>query len=291
MAAMSPAATRDSDHLPGDTVPGTDDADGTDGTDGVDEPGIGPAGGGAGREPGADDHSGGGPGDAGDDEGGGGGGGGGRGPGVGWARALVLAAATAFLGLAVGIFVSRDDPPGEGSVDVGFYQDMLTHHKQALGVATLELSYGEDSVVRSYAAEVLMFQAQEVGVMRQALADWGYDPDARPDVAMAWMGMPVPTDQMPGLLDDDQMSRMQEARGADADRLFLELMAEHHRGGLHMAGQARSDAADADVRRLAGLMARAQAQEINEYRLHAERAGIDVDIPPADVPPADLPDS
>lgn len=217
------------------------------------------------------------------------GGGGGGGSGATWVKALVLAAATAFLGVAIGVFVSRDVPPAADSVDVGFYQDMLTHHEQALGVATLELAYGEDAVVRSYAREVLLFQAQEIGVMRQTLTDWGYDPDERPDQAMAWMGMAVPSEEMPGLLSDEQLAEMDEARGADADRLFLELMAEHHRGGLHMAEEASTEADDEGVRRLAEIMARGQAQEIVEYRQHAESAGIDVDIPPADVPPDDLP--
>lgn len=271
---MSRATTREPDHLVGDDAPG---------------PGAPGTGGGAGElpgEPALDDGSGAG-GDGRDDGEGGGGGGGGSGP--TWVRAVVLAAATAFLGVAVGVFVSRDDPPGEGSVDVGFYQDMLTHHQQALGVATLQLANGEDPVVRSYAREVLMFQSQEIGVMRQTLVDWGHDPGRRPDEAMAWMGMPVPTDQMPGLLSDEQLAEMDEARGADADRLFLELMAEHHRGGLHMAEEAGTEASDEGVRRLADIIARSQAQEINEYRQHAASAGFDVDIPPADVPPDDLP--
>jgi uncharacterized protein (DUF305 family) len=245
------------------------------------------------HEPALDDHSGGGDDDRPDGEGGGGRGGDGDGGGSGpsWLQVAVLVAAVGFLGVAVGLFVGRDDPPGEGSVDVGFYQDMLTHHQQALGVATLEVAYGEDSVLRGYAREVLTFQSQEIGVMRQALIGWGHDPNQRPDEAMAWMGMPVPTGQMPGLLSDEQIDEMREARGADADRLFLQLMSEHHRGGLHMAGEAKDTASDDGVRRLAAIMARTQAQEINEYRMHAQSAGIDVDIPPADVPPAGLPSS
>lgn len=268
---MSRPVTREPDHL---------EAGGDDAAGGAHGPGAGEVG-----DPEAADGSGAG-GDGRDDEEGGRGGGG-HGP--TWVKAVVLATATAFLGVAIGVFVSRDDPPAADSVDVGFYQDMLTHHQQALGVATLEAAYGEDPVVRSYAREVLMFQSQEVGVMRQALVGWGYDPNQRPDEAMAWMGMAVPTDQMPGLLSDEQLAEMGEARGADADRLFLELMAEHHLGGLHMAEEASAEAADEGVRRLAGIMARSQAQEIVEYRLHAESAGIDVDIAPAEVPPADLP--
>jgi len=209
--------------------------------------------------------------------------------GLSWGRVAVLGAALAFLGFAVGMVVTRDRRPGEGSVDVGFTQDMITHHQQALGVATLEVAHGDDPVVRSYAREVLTFQSYEVGVMTATLAGWGYATTDRADEAMDWMGMPVPVADMPGLLSGDQLDAMGDARGAESDRLFLELMAEHHRGGLHMAADAAEHADDEGVRTLAASIARSQAQEINEYRAAAERSGFDVDIAPADVPPDDLP--
>jgi uncharacterized protein (DUF305 family) len=224
----------------------------------------------------------------------GGGEGGGRGDdeghvgGLSWGRALVLAAALAFLGFAVGVFVSRDQPPGEGSVDVGFYRDMTAHHEQALSLATLELANGENATVRSYAREVLTFQSYEIGVMRQTLSDWDYPPGQQPGEIMAWMDMPMTVDRMPGYLTDDQIDQLNEARGPAADSLFLELMAEHHRGGLHMAEYAADNAGDDGVRELAGRMVRNQAQEINEYRDTARREGYDITIEPSDVPP-DLP--
>jgi uncharacterized protein (DUF305 family) len=214
---------------------------------------------------------------------------GGGGAGLSWSRVAVLGLALAFLGFAVGIFVSRDTPPGEGSTDVGFAQDMLTHHQQALVVAAAEVANGENATVRSYAREVLTFQSYEIGVMQQRLRDWGYDPAERPAEAMGWMGMPVPWEDMVGLLSDEQIDEMSGARGGEADALFLELMAEHHRGGLHMAEYASENVDDADLRDLAGRMARNQAQEINEYRGTAEREGFDVDIEPSEVPPP-LPD-
>lgn len=66
----------------------------------------------------------------------------------------------------------------------------------------------------------------------------------------------------------------------DADALFLELMAEHHRGGIHMADYAADNASDPGARALAARMARNQAIEVNEYARTAERLGLDVDIEP-----------
>jgi uncharacterized protein (DUF305 family) len=67
-------------------------------------------------------------------------------------------------------------------------------------------------------------------------------------------------------------------------------MAEHHRGGLHMAAEAAQNAGDETIRDLAARMEHAQAGEINEYRYTAQQLGLDIDIPGADVPPANLPD-
>jgi uncharacterized protein (DUF305 family) len=204
--------------------------------------------------------------------------------GLSWAKVAVLGVALAFLGFAVGLFVTRDQPPPADSVDVGFLQDMITHHEQAVGVSLLELAYGEDPTVRSFAADVLTFQNYEIGMMTQMLRDWGFDRADRSDVAMAWMDMPVPVEQMPGMLTPEEMDEISRARGAELDALFLDRMAEHHRGGIHMAEAATEGAEDPDVRDLAERMVRNQAAEINEYRGTAEANGYDIEIEPAPVP-------
>jgi uncharacterized protein (DUF305 family) len=204
--------------------------------------------------------------------------------GLSWAKVAVLAVAVAFLGFAVGVFVNRDNPPAADSADVGFLQDMLTHHQQAVEIALLESAYGSDPTVRSFASDVLVFQNYEIGVMTQMLRNWGFTQADRSDQAMAWMDMPVPVDQMPGLLTKEQMDEISEARGADLDALFLDRMAEHHRGGIHMAEAAAGLVHDPDVRALAQRIARNQATEINEYRGTAIANGYDIDIPPQPVP-------
>src|SRR5918993_543165 len=167
----------------------------------------------------------------------------------GWAKGAILGSALAFLGFAIGVVAN-----------------------------------GESSTVRSYASEILTFQGFETGLMTQALDDWGYSPTERSDEAMAWMGMGVPVEQMSGLLTDEQMDQLREAEGAGLDALFLDLVAEHHRGGLHMATYAAENAGDSDVRELAARIDRNQAKEINEYRMIAERLGYDIEIERATVP-------
>jgi uncharacterized protein (DUF305 family) len=97
---------------------------------------------------------------------------------------------------------------------------------------------------------------------------------------MDWMGTGVPYEEMPGLATEEQMAALRDARGAEADALFLELMAEHHRGGIHMATYAAENARTDDVRDLAAAMVAIQSVEINEYRDTAQRQDLDADIEP-----------
>lgn len=206
-----------------------------------------------------------------------------------WVHVVSLGLALAFLGFALGLVVAGDDEPSAGPVDVGFLQDMATHHDQGIGVARLAAAYADDATVRSYAREILTAQSYEMGVMTRMLEERGTSREERPAEAMAWMGMPVPVEQMPGLLSEAELAAVEAARGPKMDALFLELMAEHHRGGLHMAAYAAAHADDEGIRQLARRMEHAQSGEINEYRRTAADLGLDVVIPGVDVPPTDLP--
>jgi uncharacterized protein (DUF305 family) len=73
---------------------------------------------------------------------------------------------------------------------------------------------------------------------------------------------------------DDQIAALTAAHGAEAERLFLELMIRHHRGGIEMAGYAADHADEAVVRTLARGMVEAQTAEIDQLeQLLSDRFG------------------
>jgi len=190
---------------------------------------------------------------------------------------VALAIALLLLGGAVGWLLGSDSSdPDPSAVDVGFLQDMITHHEQAVELAEEAVGRGQSPVTRSFAEEVMFFQAREIGIMQTYLQDFGYNLEERPDTAMAWMDMEVPVDQMVGLVSDEQFASLHEAEGDEVDRQFIELMITHHQGGLHMAEEAADTASDPRVRDLAETMARIQAQEVQEYQVLQERLGFPV---------------
>lgn len=198
-----------------------------------------------------------------------------------WLGLAGLILAFAFLGGAVTYFVGErgDSPPGASSADVGFLQDMITHHEQAL---TLSLSQVENGTATSggariFAKEILQQQSWEIGLMQRQLGIWGYRREDRPAMVMEWMGMATPADEMPGLASDAELAALREASGEQADALFIALMQDHHRGGVAMAEAAAERASDPWVRELAERMARNQAIEINEMEAARGRTGLPED--------------
>ena len=212
--------------------------------------------------------------------------GGRRGPawlGRGWTRPVVLALAVAFLvgglGYALGDAQSEVGTVPAGDVDVGFLVDMADHHEQAVTMAIYASEHATDPVVRNFAREVIIFQRYELGLIDAFLGQRGlerppYDPQRE---TMAWMGHATPLADMEGIASDEELAALRDARGVEADLLFLELMTAHHLGGVHMAEWAALTGETDQVRNLARVMAANQSSEIGEYattaeRLEAERA-------------------
>jgi uncharacterized protein (DUF305 family) len=178
------------------------------------------------------------------------------------AAAVALAAGGVFVAANV---VGADDGPTE--VDVGFLRDMIDHHEQANTLALIAL-HGDASLLSdNLAIDVLASQRYEIGLMEGWLIDWGLERGAVTRDAMAWMGMHVTPDAMPGMASAAQIQELATLQGTALDRRFFELMIEHHEGGIHMAEAARDDASNPHVRWLARRIAGNQRREINEISM------------------------
>jgi uncharacterized protein (DUF305 family) len=133
--------------------------------------------------------------------------------------------------------------------DVGFMSHMIDHHAQALVMAGWASTHGANPSVRTLAARIINGQRDEIATMQRWLQDRG-QPVPEPDTS----GMPMSMDHtagqehpstgsgqahmlMPGMLTEAQMKELDQARGADFDRLFLTDMIQHHRGAVTMVNE------------------------------------------------------
>ncbi|MFN0028737.1 MAG: DUF305 domain-containing protein [Acidimicrobiales bacterium] len=181
-------------------------------------------------------------------------------------QVVIAALACLLLGVGVGrVWTNRGEGPS--SVDVGFVRDMIDHHDQAIAISLVTLAKDDiNQLVRDFATEVLIFQRWEIGLMDARLGEWGAARGDLDRVAMTWMGMGAAVPTMPGMQPPEAIEALEAASGAEADRLFLTMMGEHHQGGVHMAEYAAQHGSDDRIVALAARMAANQRVEVNEYR-------------------------
>lgn len=180
-----------------------------------------------------------------------------------------------FAAAAIWAVGADDDPPAPmNAVDVGFLQDMLDHHDQALLISNVYLDDNADGDAGPYAREVIMFQERDIGWMEDWLAEDGYARGEAGRTAMVWMNEPTPVAEMRGMQSAERLQELADAEGTEADRLFFEIMSDHHLGGVHMADHAAANGAREEIIDFAEAVSRNQRIEVVEYRQAMERLGL-----------------
>ena len=113
--------------------------------------------------------------------------------------------------------------------DVTFMQDMIPHHNQAVQMAALVADRTNSEELTAIAGRIDASQADEIQFMQEWLATRGEDvPDPTAHHAMHM------SHDMAGMASPEQMAQLAAASATDFDRLFLELMIEHHKGAVVM---------------------------------------------------------
>jgi len=119
--------------------------------------------------------------------------------------------------------------------DARFMTGMISHHAQAIVMAGWAPSHGASPSIRTLCARIINAQQDEIATMQRWLGDRGLPvpaPTAGP-MKMTMNGMEHEM-LMPGMLTEDQMHQLDQARGAEFDRLFLTFMIQHHKGAVSM---------------------------------------------------------
>ena len=196
------------------------------------------------------------------------------------ARLVALVVSLIFLVGVVGYRIGQPDRPAAGSADVGFLQDMIVHHEQAIALSYRTVNEATDLEVRGFAKDILVSQQYEIGLMEAYLARWGHPRDSGEAMGMAWAGTPHPKGAMVGMATVQEQRALERATGPEVDDRFLRLMIAHHHGGVLMGEAVLGRGHDAEVRELAARIVTAQRSEIAEMQATRRRLG----LPPAEPP-------
>jgi uncharacterized protein (DUF305 family) len=179
------------------------------------------------------------------------------------ATALVAAGAITY---AVAGDEGSDETPSAASADAGFARDMAVHHQQAVEMSYVVRDRTDDEEVRRLAYDIAQTQANQRGMLLGWLDLWEL-PKVSAEPPMTWMGMGDTASGkdgalMPGMATNTEMKRLGSLDGERAEVFYLQLMTDHHRGGVHMA-QGCVRACEVGVeKRLARGMVEAQESEI-----------------------------
>jgi uncharacterized protein (DUF305 family) len=119
--------------------------------------------------------------------------------------------------------------------DAKFMTGMIGHHAQAIVMAGWAPSHGASPSIQTLCARIINAQRDEIATMQRWLADRGRPvPEATGGPMKMTMNGMEHEMLMPGMLTEDQMHQLDQARGPEFDRLFLTFMIQHHKGAVSM---------------------------------------------------------
>ncbi|WP_369222296.1 DUF305 domain-containing protein [Streptomyces sp. R39] len=160
--------------------------------------------------------------------------------------------------------------PGADGADAGFARDMAVHHQQAVEMSYLVRDRTKNPEVRRLAYDIAQTQANQRGMLLGWLDLWDL-PKVSAKPPMSWMGMGDMPERgdgslMPGMATDTELKKLGTLNGRQAEIFYLQLMTDHHKGGIHMAEGCVARCTVAVEKSLAQGMVDAQQSELTTMK-------------------------
>ena len=152
------------------------------------------------------------------------------------------------------------------ATDVGFAQGMIPHHAQAIEMADMALQKSTNEPVLKLARAIKGAQDPEIQQMSKWLSNRGQKvPDTsmsmdHGDHSMDGMGSMMTS----GMMTEADMKKLNESTGSAFDRLWLQLMIQHHEGAITMAKEELAKGKNPEMQTLAQAIISGQQKEIDE---------------------------
>jgi uncharacterized protein (DUF305 family) len=122
------------------------------------------------------------------------------------------------------------------AADISFMSGMIAHHAQAVLIAGWAPTHGASPSLQALCERIVVGQKDEIAFMQNWLRDRDQEAPSGDTTQARMPGMHHQM-MMPGMLTDEQLGQLDQARGVEFDRLFLKDMIRHHQGALTMVQQ------------------------------------------------------
>ncbi|MER6080449.1 DUF305 domain-containing protein [Streptomyces sp. NPDC001833] len=160
--------------------------------------------------------------------------------------------------------------PSADGADAGFARDMAVHHQQAVEMSYIVRDRTKNTEVRRLAYDIAQTQANQRGMLLGWLDLWDL-PKVSAKPPMSWMGMGDMPERgdgslMPGMATDTELKKLGTLNGKQAEIFYLQLMTDHHKGGIHMAEGCVARCTVAVEKSLAQGMVDAQQSELTTMK-------------------------
>lgn len=139
------------------------------------------------------------------------------------------------------------------AADVMFAQMMIPHHQQAVEMSAIILAKtGVDQRIVDLAQKIRQAQQPEIDQLADLLTAWGASTEMMPGMNHGTTGM----------LSANDLALLASASGAEAGKIFVQQMIEHHEGAIEMAKTEIAHGSHVGVMTMARAIVDAQTAEI-----------------------------
>lgn len=152
-----------------------------------------------------------------------------------------------------GMMGNNQNASGFSNMDIMFAQMMIPHHQQAVDMSTLAETRTTNPEILALAKQIKDAQAPEIAQMTTWIDDSNSSMHMGHDMGMD------------GMLSAEEMTALENAQGADFDKLYLQGMIAHHEGALQMTHMI-SDSDNAEAKKLAENIVTSQTAEIAQMK-------------------------
>ncbi|GGZ94867.1 DUF305 domain-containing protein [Streptomyces bluensis] len=165
---------------------------------------------------------------------------------------------------------SESAPAGNGAgaasfndADVAFAQMMIPHHEQALEMARLADGRASDAEIKDIVGKIEKAQDPEIATMKGWLGSW-----KQPTAMESMPGMDHGGD---GMMSDTDMKDLKAMKGTEFDKMFAQMMIDHHNGAITMAKDEQKKGKNGDAVKMAGDIVKGQSAEVKQLQSILDR--------------------